>query len=211
MGQFDFLATQIKILLKQKAEVIVVDGGSTDGTFDAIKKLDCQYILSPAGRAKQMNVGAQIAKGDVLVFLHADTGLPKKATETITSCLKNHQWGRFDVSLTGNSFLFRIIETLMNLRSCITSIATGDQCIFIKRALFDKCGGFTDIPLMEDIAMSKRLKKFSRTACIKDRVITSSRRWESKGIIRTIILMWYLRLAYFFGVSPHRLHKHYYK
>jgi len=211
MDQIDFLAAQIKTLLKQNAEVIVVDGSSTDATLEAIKKLGCQFISSPAGRAKQMNAGARIAKGDVLVFLHADTGLPEKALESITTCIQKCPWGRFDVTLSGKSFLFRIIETFMNVRSCFTGIATGDQCIFVTHVLFDECGGFSEIPLMEDIAMSKRLKQFSKPACINDRVITSSRRWESKGIFRTIVLMWYLRLAYFLGVSPHRLHKHYYK
>ena len=209
--QLESLVTQVKTLLLENVEVIVVDGVSHDGTLEAIKEIGCQVISSPAGRAKQMNAGAKIAKGDVLVFLHADTCLPNSVIKNITTVIHMHPWGRFNVSLSGKSYIFRIIEALMNIRSCISGIATGDQCIFVTKILFEKIGGYSDIPLMEDIAISKRLKRTSMPACIKERVTTSSRRWESKGILRTIVLMWFLRLAYFVGVSPHRLQQLYYK
>lgn len=209
--QLESLITQVKNLLSEHVEVIVVDGGSHDGTLEAIKETGCQLISSPGGRAKQMNAGAQIAKGEVLAFLHADTCLPEKAIESIAASIQKAPWGRFNVSLSGKSYLFRVIETMMNIRSCLTGVATGDQCIFVNKFLYEKLGGYSDIPLMEDIAISKRLKLTSMPVCIKDKVITSSRRWESKGIFRTIVLMWFLRLAYFMGVSPHTLHQIYYK
>lgn len=209
--QLEQLVPQVKKLLSTGVEVIVVDGGSQDGTLESIKEACCQIISSPSGRAKQMNAGAQIANGDVFVFLHADTRLPETAIKSITKSIQKYSWGRFNVSLSGSHTLFRIIETMMNIRSCITGIATGDQCIFVKKDLFIEKGGYPDIPLMEDIAISKRLKGNSMPSCLKDKVITSSRRWESKGILTTIMMMWYLRLAYFMGVSPDKLYRSYYE
>ncbi|MGQ9646821.1 MAG: TIGR04283 family arsenosugar biosynthesis glycosyltransferase [Thermodesulfobacteriota bacterium] len=188
-------------------EVIVVDGGSQDDSVQLSKPLADQVVSCQRGRSRQMNAGAKIAKGDLFIFLHADTFLPQKATLYITEVMqkKGTGWGRFDVQLSGTNVFFRAIEHLMNLRSRLTGIATGDQAIFIRRQLFESVNGFPDIDLMEDIALSKMLKRHSRPFRIRERVLTSSRRWEKNGIIRTILQMWYLRLAYFLGANPNRL------
>jgi rSAM/selenodomain-associated transferase 2 len=187
-------------------EIIVVDGGSVDNSLMLAHEGADTVLVSKTGRALQMNSGASAASGDVLLFLHADTVLPENAAQMILSI--NHGinfWGRFDVRLSSNKMIFRLIEWLMNLRSRLTAIATGDQAIFVERVLFEKVGGFPEIVLMEDIAFSKQLKKLSRPACLKQKVITSSRRWENKGIVATVLLMWKLRLYYFLGVSPNKL------
>lgn len=154
-----------------------------------------------------MNRGASAASGEILWFLHADTIIPNKAHILLINGLSTgkHIWGRFDVSLSGTSLIFRIIENMMNLRSCISGIATGDQGIFVLHHQFREIGGFDEIPLMEDITLSRKLKGLGRPLCIKNRLITSSRRWEEKGIITTIMLMWKLRLAYYLGISPQTL------
>ena len=191
-------------------EVIVVDGGSTDSTIDVAKPLTDHLVASDAGRAKQMNAGANVAEGDVLLFLHADTILPEEACELIMSSINNgYQWGRFNVRLSGEIFLFRIIEFFINWRSRLFSIATGDQAIFVRRNVFEVLEGFPDIPLMEDVAICKSLKRQSKPMCLRNTVITSSRRWEQYGVFRTVLLMWRLRFLYFMGVSPERLVKHY--
>ncbi|NOZ37647.1 MAG: glycosyltransferase family 2 protein, partial [Gammaproteobacteria bacterium] len=165
-----------------------------------------------SGRARQMNAGAEQARGDVLLFLHADTRLPENADMLIREALEaGRVWGRFDVRLSGQAWLLRVIETLMNWRSCLTGIATGDQAMFVLHDAFVHLGGFADIPLMEDIELSHRLKKISAPCCLHSRVITSSRRWETRGILRTVLLMWGLRLAWFFGVSATRLQRIYYR
>lgn len=187
-------------------EVIVVDGGSADNSLMLAHEGADAVIVSKAGRALQMNSGASVASGDVLLFLHADTVLPENALYVILSLGQTDNfWGHFDVRLSSNKKIYRLIEYLINLRSRLTSIATGDQAIFIERALFNNVGGFPEIALMEDIAFSRRLRKISRPVCLKQKVITSSRRWENKGVIATVLLMWKLRLYYFFGVSPERL------
>ncbi len=187
-------------------EIIIVDGGSIDNTLTIAHELTDRVIVSQPGRALQMNSGASAASGDVLLFLHADTFLPANTAQIIRdlSHRKNY-WGRFDVRLSSSRFVFRLIEGLMNFRSCLTSIATGDQAIFIERGMFDRVGGFPEIALMEDVEISRRLKKISKPVCIKQKVITSSRRWESKGVVVTVLLMWKLRLYYFFGASPEKL------
>jgi rSAM/selenodomain-associated transferase 2 len=154
-----------------------------------------------------MNAGAKIAKGDILLFLHADTFLPKSADQSIIDGLKGQgkNWGRFDVRLSGRHYFLRIIEHLMNLRSRFTGIVTGDQTIFVRRRFFEAMGGFPDIDLMEDIALSRRLKRYGRPLCLRQQVVTSSRRWREKGILRTILKMWRLRLAYALGADPKRL------
>jgi len=192
-------------------EVIVVDGGSRDETQELAAPLADQVIATRGGRGTQMNQGAAAASCDTLLFLHADTLLPLRADELIRVALSGgqHTWGRFDVRLSGQARMFRVIESLMNRRSRLTGIATGDQAIFIRRSAFAAVGGFPEIPLMEDIAISKRLKQLSRPACIRNRVVTSSRRWEEGGIWRTIIKMWRLRLAYFLGVEPDELARRY--
>ncbi|MEN8221351.1 MAG: TIGR04283 family arsenosugar biosynthesis glycosyltransferase [Pseudomonadota bacterium] len=192
-------------------ELIVVDGGSSDNTCSLAAPLVERVLRAEGGRARQMNVGAEFAHQDILLFLHADTRLPAEAEILIINGLakSGRQWGRFNVRLSGRAWLLRVVERLMNWRSCLTGIATGDQAIFMRRSLYKQVGGFPDIPLMEDIALSRRLKRFSRPLCIRTPVITSSRRWEQFGIVRTILLMWGLRLAYALGVSPRILKKFY--
>lgn len=191
-------------------ELIVADGGSNDRTASITQKHHVQLITAAAGRGQQMNAGAAVATGNVLLFLHADTQLPLDTIHLIhTAVSKGKQWGRFDVRLSGAHWMLRIIERMMNWRSCITGIATGDQGIFVSRRLFDTVAGFAEIPLMEDIELSKRLKRHDRPACIHTPLITSSRRWEKNGVYRTILLMWRLRLAYYLGASPHVLAQQY--
>ncbi|MDI6762506.1 MAG: TIGR04283 family arsenosugar biosynthesis glycosyltransferase [Thermodesulfobacteriota bacterium] len=193
-------------------EVIVVDGGSHHDTITVATPYADKIIQGPRGRSHQMNTGAKLASGEILLFLHGDTFLPGRADRLIIEGMnrKGSGWGRFDVILSGKHPLFRIIEILMNWRSRLSSIATGDQAIFVKRELFEAIGGFPEIDLMEDIALSKILKKYGRPLCLYQRVLTSSRRWEKKGLFRTIFLMWFLRVAYFFKVNPKRLAKLYY-
>jgi rSAM/selenodomain-associated transferase 2 len=193
-------------------EVIVVDGGSRDGTPELARPLADRIIGSARGRALQMNTGAALAGGEVLVFLHADTVLPPEADRLILDGLarSGRCWGRFDVRLSGAPPAFRIVEGLMNLRSRLTGIATGDQAIFVARETFEAVGRYREIPLMEDIALSARLKRVGRPLCLRARVVTSSRRWERDGIWRTILFMWRLRVAYFLGADPRRLARRYY-
>ncbi len=194
-------------------EVIVVDGGSRDGTSELARPLADRVLQNPRGRGRQMNAGVREAKGEVLLFLHADTLLPERADVLILEGLKKSGkvWGCFDVRLSGGAPWLRLVERLMNLRSRLTGIATGDQVIFVGREAFDAAGGFPDIPLMEDIALSSALKRLSRPLCLSTPVITSSRRWETLGILRTILLMWWLRLRYFLGADPAQLVKVYYR
>ena len=203
---------QLQVYRQQGHEVIIVDGGSRDNTVDCVQGMADQLLISKPGRAMQMNIGAEQAQGEVLVFLHADTQLPDSADTLIIKAIEQGaQWGRFNVCLSGQHILFRLIENMMNWRSCLTGIATGDQVIFVRRTLFEKVGAYPEIKLMEDIALSKKLKAVGKTACIKQRVTTSSRKWEKNGIVRTVLLMWRLRLLYFFGVSPNKLHAKYYQ
>ncbi len=185
-------------------EVIVVDGNSSDGCRELARPLVDQLLQTSAGRGHQMNVGAQVAGGDVLLFLHADTLLPAEAPELIDQSFSagNRVWGRFNIHLSGAHPLLRLIERLMNWRSCATGIATGDQAMFMTRLAFEQAGRFPDIPLMEDIALSQSLKQLTRPACVRTYAVTSSRRWERYGIIRTALLHWLLRLGYFLGVDP---------
>jgi rSAM/selenodomain-associated transferase 2 len=191
-------------------EVIVVDGGSSDATVQHAGPLADRVISAPRGRAAQMNAGAAAARGEVLLFLHADTTLPQNAERLLLDALGRSPgaWGRFDVRIEGRGFL-RIVATMMNLRSRLSGIATGDQAMFVRRGPFRAAGGFPEIALMEDIALSRRLKQFSRPLCIGETVITSGRRWEQHGVLRTILLMWRLRLAYFFGAEPGALARQY--
>ena len=196
--------------LGKKDEVIISDDHSTDNTLDIVSQYDVKIINSASGRAKQMNAGAAVALGDTLLFLHADTILPTMLPNTLPNMLPTiYQWGFFKVRLSGQHWMFRVIETMINLRSSLTSVATGDQCIFVARDLFVKLKGYKDIPLMEDVELSKRLKLLSKPHVINQAVTTLSRRWESNGIVLTIILMWRIRFLYFMGVSPKTLAKSY--
>ncbi len=199
----------LQTLRQQGHQLIVTDGGSVDKTVTLATPLVDLVIHAPKGRARQMNTGVQHASGELLLFLHADTLLPLNSIDLISEAIKKKQWGRFDVQLSGRQPLLRLVEFMMNWRSRLSGIATGDQAIFVQRELFEKIGGYADIPLMEDIELSKRLKHHGHPACINTPLITSSRRWEAQGILNTILLMWRLRLAYFLGASPEQLIKRY--
>jgi rSAM/selenodomain-associated transferase 2 len=205
------LLADLQPLRKRGVEIIVVDGGSSDATAELAQDGADRLLESAAGRARQMNAGAAVARGAVLLFLHADTRLPGNVEAWIDAAMaQEHVWGRFDVRLSGQHWLLRIIEKMMNWRSCLSGMATGDQAIFVRREVFEQLDGYADIPLMEDLDLSRRLKKIARPACIDTPVITSSRRWEQNGILRTVLLMWSLRLAWFLGVSPQLLRRIYY-
>jgi rSAM/selenodomain-associated transferase 2 len=188
-------------------EVIVVDGGSADATAEIARPLADRVIASEPGRARQQNAGALAAAGDVLLFLHADTLLPPDADRLVIDGLtrSGRGWGRFDVRLSGRAPALRMVERMMNLRSRATGIATGDQAIFVRPDGFWRAGGFPQIPLMEDVALSRILRRAGPPLCVRERVLTSSRRWEERGVLRTILLMWRLRAEYALGADPARL------
>jgi rSAM/selenodomain-associated transferase 2 len=200
----------LQALRERGVEVIVVDGGSCDATRELATPLADRVLDAPRGRARQMNAGAHAARGSVLLFLHADTLLPAGADALVARAIEGGaRWGRFDVAITGADPLLRVIACSMNARSRLSAIATGDQAIFVKRDAFQAAGGFPDIPLMEDVALSRALKRAGRPACLRERVVTSGRRWERRGTLRTIFLMWRLRLAYAAGADPSTLSHRY--
>ncbi|MEI6707768.1 MAG: TIGR04283 family arsenosugar biosynthesis glycosyltransferase [Methylococcales bacterium] len=189
--------------LRGHAEIIVVDGGSHDNTIELAAAYADKILSSEQGRARQMNQGAKQATGDILVFLHADTELPEQALSLIEQVISIEQvWGRFDIRLRGESVMFTIIALMMNWRSRLTGIVTGDQVLFVSRATFNAVGGYPDISLMEDIALSRALKKISSPVCLTAKVKSSARRWQQYGIYKTILLMWSLRLRYWLGADP---------
>ncbi|MGZ8259010.1 MAG: TIGR04283 family arsenosugar biosynthesis glycosyltransferase [Caldimonas sp.] len=197
-------------LRRQGEEVIVVDGGSSDATASLARPLADAVIDAPRGRARQMNAGAARARGDVLLFLHADTRLPPDGAGAVLDAVgRGASWGRFDVRIAGRSPTLRLVAALMNARSRLTGIATGDQAMFVRRDVFDRVGGFPDQPLMEDIELSRRLCGRARPACLRERVVTSGRRWESRGVWRTIVLMWRLRWRYWRGAPADELARAY--
>lgn len=211
-GLIEVALDRLQPLRARGAEIIVADGGSGDGTPDLAEPRATRLVRSPRGRAAQMNAGARAAAGEALLFLHVDTALPENADELLARAFDDGAtWGRLDVRLSGRRPLLRVVETLMNGRSRLTGIATGDQAMFVRREAFERVGGFPDIPLMEDIALSAALKRLARPACLRERVVTSSRRWEEQGIVRTVLLMWELRLRYFFGADPADLARRYYR
>jgi rSAM/selenodomain-associated transferase 2 len=184
------------------AEIIVADGGSRDGTAQLAEPFADRVITVPRGRGAPMNAGAALGTGDALLFLHADTALPDNADRLIDAALAPRAWGRFDLRIAGSHPLLAVVARMINWRSRLTGIATGDQAIFVTREAFEAVGGFPDLPLMEDIAISRRLKCLCRPFCIATPAVTSGRRWERNGVIRTILLMWRLRLSYYLGVEP---------
>lgn len=205
-----FLKT-LQPLRENGHEVILVDGHSSDDTCKLARPMVDRLFSSRPGRARQQILGAKMATGQVFLFLHADTLLPLQAEQAILSALaKGYFWGRFNVRLSGSHLLLRVVEAMMNWRSRLTGIATGDQAIFVSKILYTDSGGIPAIELMEDIEFSQQLRQFCRPACLKSTVLTSSKRWEQNGIVKTIIFMWSLRLQYFFGVKPEQLQKKYY-
>jgi rSAM/selenodomain-associated transferase 2 len=202
---------RLQPLRKRGASVIVVDGSSTDATAERARAgADC-VLDAPRGRAVQMNRGAEVALRDdaveALLFLHADTRLPDRADESIAAAIRDRSmaWGRFDVRIAGEAAGLRLVGTLMNLRSRLTGICTGDQCLFATRQLFEALGGFSPIPLMEDIDFSRRARRLARPRALREVATTSGRRWDRHGVARTVVLMWRLRLAYYLGADPARL------
>ena len=189
-------------------EVIIVDGGSRDGTVQLASGFWTQVLNAPRGRALQMNAAARAATGEMLLFLHADTRLPPHADELVQASLKEHLWGRFDVEIEGRHPLLKVVACAMNLRSRLTGIATGDQAIFVRREAFP---GFPEIALMEDVAFCRRMKRLGPPACRREKAVTSGRRWESRGVLRTILLMWRLRLMYSLGADPEDLSRIYHR
>lgn len=200
----------VSALVARGAELVVVDGGSTDGTAARAREAGATVIDAPRSRAAQMNAGAAATRGKVLLFLHADTRLPDDADRLIAEALRTHAWGRFDVHIEGRHPMLRMVAATMNLRSRLTGIATGDQAMFATRTAFEQAGGFPLQPLMEDIELSARLRRIGRPACLGARVTTSGRRWDRDGAWRTIVLMWRLRFAYWRGAAPADLHRRYY-
>lgn len=192
-------------------EVIVADGGSRDATRALARGRADRIVCSPAGRAEQMNAGARAAVGDVLVFLHADSRLPPGADRVLLQRLAatGSAWGRFEVQIAGAHPMLRVVERMMNWRSRLTHICTGDQGIFVRREAFEAVGAYPSQALMEDIAISARLRRLSAPLCLSERCLTSARRWESEGILRTVLLMWWLRLQYACGAAPARLARAY--
>lgn len=208
------LLPQLQALRDGGGQVIVVDGGSKDGTtaFLAGSRLLDLAETSLPGRAIQMNKGAELASGSLLWFLHADSQISAIHIERLQKLdASTPVWGRFNVQLSGTKWAFRMIEWFINTRSCLTGISTGDQGQFVQRDLFEQVGGFPAIPLMEDVAISKMLKAHAKPLCFPQRIITSSRRWEKKGIAKTVLLMWRLRFDFWRGVAPETLHKRYYQ
>ncbi len=192
-------------------EIIVVDGGSTDRTAEVVRDGPARLVVSARGRAAQMNVGARLAAGDVLLFLHADTRLPGTAAPDVEGCMADPACvgGRFDIRLDSSRPLLRIVGRMISLRSRLTRVATGDQAIFVRRTAFERLGGFPEIPIMEDVAFCRALKREGPIACLRSQVVSSARRWEQNGPVRTILLMWTLKLLYLAGVSPARLKRLY--
>lgn len=216
LNEIDTLPTLVANLeLLETEQLIIVDGGSTDGGWqwliehwhnpDKAQSDDPNgrvLLQSEAGRAQQMNLGAEYAAHAMLLFLHADSQLPSNARSLICKGSSKERWGRFDVRFNSSLSAMALIAFSMNARSRISGVATGDQAIFIHRALFDQVNGFDELSLMEDIAISKKLRAIAKPHCFSQKVVTSARRWEQNGLVQTVLKMWWFRLLFFFGVSP---------
>ena len=214
LNEAEGIAESLQALAPLRArgvEIVVVDGGSTDNTIKIAYPLADQVISASRSRALQMNAGAAQSRGDLLLFLHADCRLPPAADGVIVDGLNRARktWGRFDVILTGNHPLLRIVGAMMNLRSRVTGIATGDQGIFVTRSLFEAVGRYPEIALMEDIALTRKLRAFGKPLALRHRITASGRRWEKHGVLRTMLLMWWLRLRYWLGADPQKLANRY--
>jgi len=200
----------LQVLRRRECELIVVDGGSDDGSAAIATPLVDRFIEGPRGRARQMNAGARLARANTFLFLHIDTEFDETALAALLEARKRADWGWFDVQLSSRQWPYRLIEFGMNHRARITRVCTGDQCLFVSKALFIEAGEFPDVPLMEDIALSKSLRRLQYPVSPLAKVTTSSRRWEKHGVVRTVLLMWQLRLLYFLGVAPESLVERYY-
>jgi rSAM/selenodomain-associated transferase 2 len=205
------IAATLENLQSFPAEVVVVDGGSSDLTAQIARQMQVKVIASSRGRARQMNAGAAAAAGDILLFLHADTRLPASAIEDVMAALEDSRYtgGRFDLKLDDERAIFKLIGFLISLRSRLSKIATGDQAIFVRRRVFEAMGGFREIPILEDVDFCRRLKQTGKVACLRSRVVTSARRWQKDGVVRTIVLMWLLKFLFLIGVSPFKLKRFY--
>lgn len=193
--------------IEHHCEIIVSDGGSDDGSLDIVQRHPCKLVHSGAGRAQQMNTAGRIAQGSMLLFLHADSSLPENFGDLIDD---GASWGFFRLRLSGNAWAYRFIESAINLRTRISRVAGGDQGLFFERRFFESLGGYPRIPLMEDIAISKKARRLAAPQIIEPAITSSSRRWQQQGVVRTVLLMWSLRFAYWLGVDPARLHRIYY-
>ena len=211
LDEADSISATVRDALAQADEAIVVDGGSRDATGALAAAAGARVVQAPCGRASQMNAGAAVAQGDVLLFLHADCRLPAGAGDAVRTAVgAGARWGRFDVRLDSPRASLAVVGSMMNLRSRLSGIATGDQALFVDRGLWEALDGYAPIPLMEDVELCTRLRRVARCACLRERVTVSARRWETRGVVRTVVEMWAWRAAYALGVSPARLHRLYY-
>ena len=208
----EYWLADLLVKLENRWQVVVCDGGSVDNTRALLARFPVTVVVSESGRARQMNAGAAVSAGPLLVFLHADTWLPESFNLQMQQFLSGHGlWGRFNVALDHPGRAYSVISWFINRRSALTGVCTGDQTLFMRAEFFHQLQGFTDYPLMEDVDFSLRARKFQATVCFKGPVITSARRWTKHGVVRTVLLMWWLRLAFRVGVSPQRLHQWYYR
>ena len=215
LNEAAFLDTTLRVLqpLRERGhEVLVVDGGSRDSTMTIARKHADRVLMSGPGRALQMNTGADNSAHPILLFLHADTELPANADELIHAALSAQSsiWGHFDIRLTGRRKIFRVLERGINLRTAVSGVATGDQAIFVTKRFFERVGYYDGLPLLEDVALSKKLLRFGWPQRVKTPVLTSSRKWEKHGVVRTVFLWWRIRIAYFLGVHPDVIMQRYY-